>query len=176
MTKKTLFIWIFLLIFGLSSMPEIGFANAVKQTGKTELKKKKSPRKHKKSKSRKNSKKRKSSKKRKEKKKKYSSKKRKGNKRKGSKRKKGAGKKKYSRKYSKRKGNRKGKRYSKRHGRRTRGRRTHIRRNYSSPTNNGSVEYRNYKRNTDADNQSKENIDKIAPSKEIKKEPKKEGE
>lgn len=51
-----------------------------------------------------------------------------------------------------------------------------MRRTYTPSTNNGSVEYRNYKRNNDADNQSNENIDKIAPQKEIKKEPKKEGE
>ncbi len=152
MTKKSLFIWIFLLIFGLSSMPEIGFANATKHTGKTEVKKKKkSPKKHKKS-----SRKKKSSSKKKKGTKKKSSKKR------GSKNKRSGGKKKYSKKRKK--------------GSRKRSRRTYSRSYYTPPTNNGSVEYRNYKRNSDADNQSKENIDQIAPSKEIKKEPKKEGE
>ena len=149
MMKKSLFIWIFLIVFGFSSMPDFSYSNIIKQTGKTEVGNKK---KSKKKSSRKTSKKKSS-------KKKYSKKK------KGSKSKRSAGKKKYSKKkhYKKSK-------YSKKH---RKNRKTSYRHKYyAPPTNSNSVEYRNYKRN---DN-SEPNIENIAPQKEIRKEPKKEGE
>ncbi len=144
MTKKTLLIWVVLLFFGFASMPDIGLSKESKQTGKTELtKKKKSGKKH--------------------------GKRHRSNKRKkGSKNKRSAGK----TKYSKKKKNSKHSKYSKR---KKRGHRKHYARRYSAPTNNGTVEYRNYKRNSEGQN-SQENIEKIAPQKEIRKEPKKEGE
>ena len=37
MTKKTLFIWIFLIIFGLSSLPELLSGTESEQAGKTDL-------------------------------------------------------------------------------------------------------------------------------------------
>ncbi|MGA2668457.1 MAG: hypothetical protein ABSF32_06015 [Ignavibacteria bacterium] len=165
MVKKSLFIWIFLLIFGFSSMPEVGLSNTTKLAGKTEFAKKK-PRKKtsRKKTSRKKSTKKRSSKKTSKKrstkksKKKYSSKKKKGSKNKRS-----AGKKKYSKR-------RKGSKRNRRHSRRISHRRV-----YTPPTNGNSVEYRNYQRSNE--NQTPEQkIENIAPPKEIKKEPKKEGE
>ncbi|NOS86101.1 MAG: hypothetical protein HOP31_13240 [Ignavibacteria bacterium] len=50
-------------------------------------------------------------------------------------------------------------------------------RKYTAPkTNSSNVEYRNYKRSNDPENSGNNdvNIEKIAPSKEIRKEPKKE--
>ncbi len=155
MIKKSLFIWIFLIIFGFTSMPDFGYSNTVKQTGKTEVGNKK---KSKKKSSRKTSKKKSS--KKKSSKKKYSKKK------KGSKSKRSAGKKKYSKKkrYNKKS------RYNKKHRKNRRVSYRH--KYYAPPSNSNSVEYRNYKRN---DN-NEQSIENIAPQKEIRKEPKKEGE
>jgi hypothetical protein len=144
MIKKSLFIWFLLLIFGFTSMPEVGSANVSKQTGKTELTKKKK-------KSKKKSSKKKVSKKKKNSKKKS---KRSAGKKKNSKNKKHSKNKKSSRKKSKK-------------------RNSYTRKHYSPPTNNNNVEYRNYKRNPESDNN--QDIEKIAPQKEIRKEPKKEG-
>jgi hypothetical protein len=160
MTKRTLFIWIFLIIFGLSSMPEILNSAESKQAGKTEfskLLKKRNPTK-KVNEKRKTSKKKKTVKKKKysNKKKKYSKKKKKNTskKKKYSKKKKTSSKKKYSKK----------KKYTKK--------KKSTRKKYYAPkTNSGSVEYKVYKRNTE--NQG--NLENIAPQKEIRKEPKKEG-
>ena len=41
MTKKTILIWAMILTFGLASMPEFGFSTETKQTGNTEVTKKK---------------------------------------------------------------------------------------------------------------------------------------
>lgn len=155
MIKKSLFIWIFLIVFGFSSMPDFSYSNIIKQTGKTEVgNKKKSKKKSSRKTQRKKSSKKKSSKK------KYSKRK------KGSKNKRSAGKKKYSKKkhYGKKS------RYGKKHRRNRKVSYRH--KYYAPPTNSNSVEYRNYKRN---DN-SEPNIENIAPQKEIRKEPKKEGE
>ncbi len=147
MTKKTLLIWVILLFFGFASMPDIGLSKESKQTGKTELTKKRKSKKHVK---------------------RHSSRRKKGSKNKRS-----AGKTKYSKKskYSKHSKYSKKKKYSKR---KKSHRRTYAKR-YTPPTNNGTVEYRNYKRNSEGEN-TQENIEKIAPQKEIRKEPKKEGE
>jgi hypothetical protein len=141
-------------VFGLASMPVIGFSAENKQTGNTEFTKKKKPRK------------------------KYSKKKKKRRvvkkKRRGSKKRYKGGKKRYSKKkkYSKKKRYSKKKKYSKRK------KRSYKRKYYAPPTNSNNVEYRNYKRNSDEGNNSgsEMNIEKIAPQKEIRKEPKKEGE
>jgi hypothetical protein len=176
MIKKSLLIWIIILTFGFAGMPVLGFTAESKQTGKTESSSNKTGKKHSK----------KTTKKRSGKKNKKSSGKshKKGSKKhKGSKKYKSGGKKKYSKgkkhgKYSKgkkhskySKGKKHGK-YSKKHGRRNRT--TYVRKHYTPPTNSNNVEYRNYKRNGD-ENKSNENIEKIAPQKEIRKEPKKEG-
>jgi hypothetical protein len=137
MGRKALFIWIFLLIFGFTGMPEVGTANTSKLAGKTELPKKKP----KKNTSRKKTKKKTT--KKKTTKKKRSSKKT----------------------YKKTKRTKKSKKRTRR-----------IRRTYTPPTNSGSVEYRNYKRSNDNNENTEQNIEQIAPPKEIKKEPKKEGE
>jgi hypothetical protein len=153
MTRKSLLIWVILLVFGFSSMPEIGLAKESKQTGKTELTKKKK-------RGKKNVKKHRTNKKRK-----------------GSKNKRSAGKTKYTKKskYSKKnKYSKRTKKSKKKYSTRTRHKRTYVKR-YSPPTNNGTVEYRNYKRNSEGEN-TQQDIEKIAPQKEIRKEPKKEGE
>jgi len=154
MTKRSIFVWVMIIVFGLASMPVIGFAELSKQTGNTEVLKKKP--------------KKKSSKKNKKvKKNKRVQKKKKGSKKLRTSGKKSTKNKKHSKKYSKKKGSKK--RGSKK--------RSHKRRYYAPPTNSNKVEYRNYKRNSDGENSGQEqNIEKIAPSKEIKKEPKKEGE
>lgn len=155
MTKRTFLIWAMILTFGLASLPVVGFSAESKQTGNTELTKKKKPKK-------KFSKKKKSLKKKKGSKKKYSSGKKKYSKnKKYSKKKKYTGKKKYSKK----------KKSSKR-------KKSYTRKYYAPKTNSSNVEYRNYKRNSDPENSgnNETNIEKIAPSKEIRKEPKKEGE
>lgn len=154
MIKRTFLIWAMILTFGLTSMPVIGFSAESKQTGNTELTKKKKPKK--------NSKKTK---------KKYKKKKNSRNLKSGgknnltkkvkySKNKKYSGKKKYSKK----------KKSSKRY------KNSYKRKYYAPPTNSSNVEYRTYKRNSESSNGVEMNIEKIAPSKEIRKEPKKEGE
>jgi hypothetical protein len=188
MIKKSLLIWIIILTFGFASMPVLGFSVESKQTGKTESSSNKTRKKHSK----------KTTKKKSGKKNKKSSGKshKKGSKKhKGSKKYKSGGKKKHSKyskgkkhgKYSKgkkhskySKGKKHGKyskgkkhgKYSKKHGKKNRT--TYVRKHYTPPTNSNNVEYRNYKRNGD-ENKSNENIEKIAPQKEIRKEPKKEG-
>jgi hypothetical protein len=170
MTKKAILIWVIILTFGLASLPEFGFSTESKQTGNTELTKKKP---------RKKASKRKNSKRNLKKKKRGSRKLRSGGKKKYTKRvkytrhKKYSKSRKHSRKYSKSKKYSKKKRYS------SRKKRSYKRRYYSPSTNSNKVEYRNYKRNSDGENSSgndEQNIEKIAPQKEIKKEPKKEGE
>lgn len=152
MNRKTLLIWIILLTFGFASMPDFGFSSENKLTGKTEIVKKKNK------KSRKN----------------RSKKNRRNKKRKGSKNKRSAGKTKYTKKskYSKHNKFSKRSKYSKK--KRHSNRKTYVKRYYTPPTNNGTVEYRNYKRNNDEN--TPQDIEKIAPQKEIRKEPKKEGE
>ena len=58
MTKKTFLVWAMILTFGLASLPVVGFSAESKQTGNTELTKKKpkkkSSKKTKKSKKKKN--------------------------------------------------------------------------------------------------------------------------
>lgn len=180
MIKKSLLIWVIILTFGIASMPVLGFSANSKQTGNTETSSKKPKKKHSKTSkkhkkgSKKTSKKHKGSKKHKKGSSKYKSggkKKVKGKKhsknvkyKKGKKHSKGRKHGKYS----------KGKRHGKKHGSR-RHRTTYVRKHYTPPTNSNNVEYRNYKR-SDENNNSKENIEKIAPQKEIRKEPKKEGE
>ena len=147
MTKKTLFIWIFLIIFGLSSLPELLSGTESEQAGKTDLtslvKKRKKTRKTGKINKKKNI-----------------------VKKKGSKDKQSAGKKKYSKKkkkYSSKKKYSKKKKYTKK-------RKSSKKKKYYAPkTNNGSVEYKVYKRSSES------NINNIAPQKEIRKDPKKEG-
>ncbi len=189
MIKRTLLIWVVLLTFGFASMPVLGYSLDSKQAGNTEVikPKKKSSKKH----SKKHSKKTKKGSKKNSKSiknKKGVSKKHK----KGSKKNKSAGRKhskkhskgkhsKYTKhskgkhsKYSKNRKHRKGKHSKKnRHSRRS----GTVRRKTYSPPNSGNVEYRNYKRNSDGtdNNNSDKKIEKIAPPKEIKKEPKKEG-
>lgn len=147
MTKKTLFIWIFLIIFGLSSLPELLSGTESEQAGKTDLtslvKKRKKTRKTGKINKKKNV-----------------------VKKKGSKDKQSAGKKKYTKK--KKKYSKKKKRYT-RKKKYTKKRKSTRRKKYYSPkTNSSSVEYKVYKR-------SETNINNIAPQKEIRKDPKKEG-
>lgn len=149
MTKKTLFIWIFLIIFGLSSLPELLSSTESEQAGKTDLtslvkKRKKTRRTGKTSQKKKITINKKGSKNKRSAGKKYTKKK-----------KKYSSKKKYSRK----------KKYTKR-------RKSSKRRKYYAPkTNSGSIEYKVYERNN-----TESNINNIAPQKEIRKEPKKEGE
>ena len=154
MMRKSLLIWIIVLTFGFAGMPALGFTAESKQTGKTESSSNKTRKKHSK----------KTTKKKSGKKNKKSAGKnhKKGSKnRKGSKKYKSGGKKKHG-KYSK----------GRKHGRKNRT--SYVRKHYTPPTNSNNVEYRNYKRNGD-ENKSNENIEKIAPQKEIRKEPKKEG-
>src|SRR4030095_8998847 len=154
MTKRTLFVWVIIIVFGLASMPVVGFAALSKQTGNTEVLKKKPKKKGSKKKSKKN--------------------KRVNKKKKGSKKLKSGGKKNHSKKSGKKKKySGKKKKYSKKRS----SRKSSKRKYYAPPTNSNKVEYRNYQRNTDENTSGSEmNIEKIAPSKEIKKEPKKEGE
>ena len=193
MTKRTLLIWVVLLTFGFASMPVLGFSTESKQTGSAEVTKRKPKKKSSKNKkSKKNSKKtsKKNSKNSRKHQKKNSKRNVKGvnyKHKKGSKKYKSAGKNKkgskknskskkhskYSKKHSKGKKNRHGKKnkHSKRNG-------TVRRKTYSPPTS-GNVEYRNYKRSDNGSENnvgSEKNMEKIAPPKEIKKEPKKEGE
>jgi len=138
MTKRTFLVWAMILTFGMASLPAIGFSAESKQTGNTELSKKKP-------------------------KKKFSKKTKKSlKKKKGSKKKLSGGKKKYSKK----------KKYS------SKKKKSYKRKYYAPKTNSSNVEYRNYKRSSDPENSGNNevNIEKIAPSKEIRKEPKKEGE
>lgn len=152
MTKKTLFIWIFLIIFGLSSLPELLSGTESEQAGKTDLtslvKKRKKTRKTTKT----------------NKKKTVVTKK-------GSKDKQSAGKKKYTKKkknYSKKKKYSSKKKYSKKKKYTKKRKSTRRKKYYAPQTNSGSVEYKVYKR-------SESNINNIAPQKEIRKDPKKEG-
>ncbi len=156
MTKKTLLVWVAILTFGFSSLPVVAFSPENKQTGNTEESSKKKPKKKKKSK--------KHSKKQVKKHKKGSSKYKSGGKKKKYK---SVSKKKYSK--SKKKGKRYGKKKSKRN------RSVYTRKSYTPGTNSNNVEYKNYKRNNDA-NENNTEIEKIAPQKEIRKEPKKDGE
>jgi len=158
MTKRSIFIWVLIIVFGLASMPVVGFAALNKQTGNTEVLKKKP--------------KKKSSKKTK----KVKKNKKVLKKKKGSKKLRTTGKKNNKKKHSKKSGKKKSgkKKYSKKRGSK---KRSYKRKHYAPPTNSNKVEYKNYKRNNDGENSgSEQNIEKIAPSKEIKKEPKKEGE
>lgn len=158
MTKRIFLVWAMILTFGLASLPVVGFSAESKQTGNTELSKKKPKKKF--------SKKTKKSLKKKKKgsKKKYS-----GGKKKYSKKKKFSGKKKYTGK----------KKYSKKNRYSSKKKKSYKRKYYAPKTNSSNVEYRNYKRGNDPENSGNNNevnIEKIAPSKEIRKEPKKEGE
>lgn len=157
MTKRTFLVWAMVLTFGMASLPVVGFSAESKQTGNTELSKKKPKKKFSK-------KTKKSLKKKKGSKKKYS-----GGKKKYSKKKKYSGKKKYTGK--KKKGSKK--KYSSK-----KKKNSYKRKYYAPKTNSSNVEYRNYKRSNDPENSGNNevNIEKIAPSKEIRKEPKKEGE
>ncbi len=157
MTKRIFLVWAMILTFGLASLPVVGFSAESKQTGNTELSKKKPKKKF--------SKKTKKSLKKKKKgsKKKYS-----GGKKKYSKKKKYSGKKKYTGK----------KKYSKKNKKSSKKKKSYKRKYYAPKTNSSNVEYRNYKRSNDPENSGNNNevnIEKIAPSKEIRKEPKKEG-
>lgn len=166
MTKKTLLVWVALLTFGFSSLPVLAFSPESKQTGNTDATgKKKHPRnKHKKHHSKKQVK-------------KHVKKQVKKHKKGSSKYKSGGKKKKYKsvskKKWSKGKKNGKGKRYGKRKSKRNRS--VYTRKSYTPGTNSNNVEYKNYKRNNDA-NENNNEIEKIAPQKEIRKEPKKDGE
>jgi hypothetical protein len=150
MLKRTFLIWVVILVFGLTSLPVIGYSSESKQTGNAEITKKK-PKKKTSKKKKKSLKKKKSSKKLKSAGKKNISKKKKY-----TKKSKFTGSKKYSKKKS----------YKRK--------KSYVRRYYAPPTNSSSVEYRTYKRNSDNNNESELNIEKIAPSKELRKEPKKE--
>jgi len=145
MTKRSLLVWIVLFLFGFATLPEFGISNETKQAGKTEVTQKRKPKK-------KSIRKHKRTKKRKGSWKQYS-----------------GGKKKYSKKYSKQKRYSKRKKYSMRRNY-TQRKRT-VRQYYSPSTNSGTVEYRNYKRSTEGENS--QDINKIAPEKEFKKEPRK---
>lgn len=155
MTKRTFLVWAMILTFGIASLPVVGFSAESKQTGNTELTKKKP-------------------------KKKFSKKTKKSlKKKKGSKKKYSSGKKKYTgkkkitgkKKYTGKKKNLKKKKYS------SKKKKSSKKKYYAPKTNSSNVEYRNYKRSNDPENSGNNevNIEKIAPSKEIRKEPKKEG-
>jgi hypothetical protein len=153
MSKRTFLVWVMVFVFGIASLPVIGFSAENKQTGNTEISKKKP-------------------------KKKFSKKNKKSLKKtKGSKKNLSAGKKKYSKtkKYSKNKKYVGKKKYSSKKS--SKRNKTYKRKYYAPRTNSSNVEYRNYKRNSDPENSGNNeiNIEKIAPSKEIRKEPKKEG-